>query len=497
MGWGAAFCIETPAPMTLPLFPIGTMIDSSHRGNAYIADITYPAHFFRETMPVWITSVLTALGRKIPDPTRPYTWLELGCGTGLGATVAAAANPLGHFIGIDLNADAITQAGRTAQDAGIVNLDLHCLSFAEALPDPAVQALACDFIVIHGVYSWISQDERATLQRLVAQRLKPGGVLCIAYLSHPGSASFACARKLMRHIAQTQAGSSADKARAGMMFLQRMAQAGAGFFQDHPNVLPAEPVMDAGQAALFAHEYLNDFRDVLHVADVMRDFATADCEYAGSAAPYENIDTASLPGGTIALLEELRRAGADAAVLETFKDLVRSQTQRCDLYQRRQPGGNLLSTSDHQAAVLAQHACLLPEAPTASIGNRGTLTLRSRIGPVQLPMERVAPVLKALCDGPRRVAELAALPAYAQEPGFLNPLLQLLLWAGWLQFLRPDYTSADRSHDTVRRLNAVLARQPAPFNGAILAAAAIGSAVPVSDRQTADLHGFPWLAAGM
>ena len=77
---------------------------------AYLADVPYPGHFFRETLPVWMTSLLTALGRRTPDLSQPYTWLELGCGTGLGAAVAAATNPLGRFVGVDLNDEAIAQA---------------------------------------------------------------------------------------------------------------------------------------------------------------------------------------------------------------------------------------------------------------------------------------------------------------------------------------------------------------------------------------------------
>ena len=55
----------------------------------YIQDVLYPRHVFRETMPVWTASVLTALGRRAPDLTQPYTWLELGCGQGLGVVICS------------------------------------------------------------------------------------------------------------------------------------------------------------------------------------------------------------------------------------------------------------------------------------------------------------------------------------------------------------------------------------------------------------------------
>ena len=99
----------------------------------YITDVMYPDQFQRETQPLWLVSVLAGLGRRGPDLTRPYTWLELGCGSGFNAMLAAAGNPLGRFIGIDANAEQIALARRRAQAAGLRNLEFHCLDFAQAL----------------------------------------------------------------------------------------------------------------------------------------------------------------------------------------------------------------------------------------------------------------------------------------------------------------------------------------------------------------------------
>jgi SAM-dependent methyltransferase len=466
-------------------------------GKGYITDVVYPRHFHRETMPVWMTSVLTALGRRSPDLTRPYTWLELGCGSGLSTVVAAATNPLGRFIGIDINAEAIGQARALAQSADILNANFHCLDFDQAFVAAEDQIPRCDFLVVHGVYSWISPDSRAAVQEIVSHKLKSGGVLYVSYLSHPGSASFAAARRLMRMTAQNHPGSCIDKVRAGLSLLQRMAQAGAGYFQEHPRTLQDDRALDDANAAFLAHEYLNEHWDALHVADVMADFAAVGCEYAGSAIPCENIEAASLPADMLPLLEELRRSGADAAAIETCKDLARYQTQRCDLYQRRHSDGNALSADEQRTAINAQRVCLLPAAPAHPVATTGMLTLQSRVGPVKLPMADVAPLLAALQDGPRSHAELASLPAYAGQPEFVNQALHMLAWAGWLRFLRPDHAPDSASHAETERvvqdLNTALVSREPPFNGPILAAAAIGSAIPAPRDGIGDARRLRWL----
>lgn len=235
--------------------------------NAYLTDVDYPRHFHRETMPVWLVLVMVALGRRAPDLARPYVWLELGCGSGLNAVIAAAANPLGQFIGIDFNEKAIAQARALAEATGVGNVRFHVMRFdgdASVLP-------LCDFIVCHGVYSWVAPAERRAIQRIVASRLKPAGLLYLAYMSQPGASAFAAAQRFMRLATARQSGDSAQRARAGLALLQRMAQGGAGYFVEHPSALrEVERMAAQGNANYLAHELLNAHWDALHVADVCR-----------------------------------------------------------------------------------------------------------------------------------------------------------------------------------------------------------------------------------
>lgn len=459
------------------------MTASSSLRDGYVIDVAYPPHFHRETMPVWLANGLTALGRRTPDLAQPFTWLELGCGSGLGAVVAAATNPQGRFIGLDFNADAIAQARALAEAAGLSNVSFHTLSFADALAADDALLPPCDFIVTHGVYSWVSEANRQAIQQLVAQRLKPGGVCYVAYMSQPGAASFAAAQRLMRLASQHRSGTSAQRAGEALALVQRLAGAGAGYFTEHPAAVREVQRLGQGDIDYVAHELLNAQWESLHVSDVMAGFEAAGCEWAGSATPLENIDSVSLPAGTQPLLAELMRQGASAAAVETFKDLSRNQRQRRDIYQRAHSQGNALSPDAHRDALLAQRVALLPAAPAQVPSAKGELGFDTQIGPVRLPMALVAPLLEALQDEPRSYAELARLPAYAGQPGFISQLLQMLSWAGWLHFVRPDVAPADAP--AVARLNAALAGRVAPPDGPVLAAAALGSVIPAPTERGA------------
>ncbi|MDE1554603.1 MULTISPECIES: class I SAM-dependent methyltransferase [Comamonas] len=443
---------------------------------AYVHDVPYPAHFHRETMPAWLCATLTAMGLKSPDLTRPYTYLDLGCGSGLNTLIAAATNPLGQFLGIDIHPGAIAQARARAQALGMHNLRYECLDFAAATQSPAALP-ACDFMVCHGVYSWIAPPQRQALRQLVQQRLKPGGVFYLAYMSQPGSSAMAATQKLLHLATQPLPGSSADQARAGVAWLQHLTQQGLGHFVEQPRLVQEIDRLAALDADYLAHELLNPHWDSLHVADVMADLDAVDCRYAASATPLENLDAVSLPGQSLPAFQALQRQGASPALLETFKDVARNQNQRRDLYLRQHPAGLALPSEEHRQALLRQRIGLLPAAPQKLPPTQGELVLDTRIGPVHLPVAQVAPLITALRHGAASYAELARLPAYAHQPGLISQLLQVLAWAGWLHVLLPAGTGpvATALAPLNTYLRMVTVGQPPT---ALQALEAIGSAVP-------------------
>ena len=75
------------------------------------------------------------------------------------------------------------------------------------------------------------------------------------------------------------------------------------------------------------------------------------------------------------------------------------------------------------------------------------------------------------------------LPLYAQQPGAVSQLLQLLAWVGWVQFVRPDWRAdaspAPATSAMLERLNAALAGRPCGQPAVHYQAhAATGSAIP-------------------
>jgi SAM-dependent methyltransferase len=123
-----------------------------------------------------------------PAPAAGARVLELGCGDGGNLLSLAQALPEASFVGIDAAAGAITRGSELARAAGLRNAELLCLDL-EALPERAElgEGGSFDYILSHGVYSWIPPRARVGLLAGVRRHMAAEGVAYVSYNAYPGS----------------------------------------------------------------------------------------------------------------------------------------------------------------------------------------------------------------------------------------------------------------------------------------------------------------------
>lgn len=390
----------------------------------YITDVAYPHFFQRETTPIWLNFAARALGRPSPDLRQPFVSCELGCGQGFATVLQAVANPQGHFVGVDFNAEHIAHARALAQAAGVSNVEFVEDSF-QGMLEQAAAAPRYDFIILHGIYSWVSTADQQRLRQFVERELKPGGIAFVGYMAQPGLDFFAAPRRFVQQYARTLSGTSAQRVVESLRALQRLASSGAGLFAHDRQVAAYVERSLQDDPHYLAHELLNEHWHTLPVAEVMAAFQACGIGYMGSASLMDNIDDLSLPAN---VTEQL--AGLEGTALrETFKDLARNQTQRRDLYQR---DTRELDEYAHKAALFDQVVAALPGAPT-----QGGVTFETRIGPVEGAASLFSPILQALAERPQSFPGLLRLPALAGQGGSISPALQALTAAGHVHPLLP------------------------------------------------------------
>src|SRR5262245_41172941 len=129
-----------------------------------------------------------------PAPVESCRVLELGCGDGSNLIPMAARLPGSTFTGIDLAREAVGAARARAREAGAGNVLFEAMDIAE-FPDAES---AFDYIVCHGVYSWVPDAVREAMLALCARHLAPEGVAYISYNTYPGWHLHRVTRDLMR-----------------------------------------------------------------------------------------------------------------------------------------------------------------------------------------------------------------------------------------------------------------------------------------------------------
>jgi SAM-dependent methyltransferase len=234
----------------------------------YVSGIDYIFGYYRELNPSLLRLACLSAGIAPPSGER-FTYLELGFGQGLSINIHAAAHD-GDFWGTDFNPTQAANARALAAASGS-NAILLNDSFAELAARPDLPEF--DVIALHGIWSWISAEDRQIIIDVIRRKLKVGGIVYISYNSLPGSAPLMPLRHLMMlhaELAGSETAGIIGNIDGALAFAQQVADAGAIYFQ--ANTAAAERLKGiAGKDRHYlAHEYFNLHWDAMAFSDVAR-----------------------------------------------------------------------------------------------------------------------------------------------------------------------------------------------------------------------------------
>lgn len=135
----------------------------------------------RHSHPELLAANATIFGLQPPSVATSRI-LEVGCGDGANLISIAASLPDAQCSGVDRSETHITKGQEVIDGAGLTNIQLQQGSFA----DLATPEQPYDYIIAHGVYSWISSEEQQQLLALLKSQLSPNGVAFVSYNCYPG-----------------------------------------------------------------------------------------------------------------------------------------------------------------------------------------------------------------------------------------------------------------------------------------------------------------------
>lgn len=181
-------------------------------------DVPYPILCYTQTHPDRLAVCARLLGQT-PAPVERCRVLELGCASGGNLIPMAATLPESTFVGIDLSTRQIADASATVAALGLKNAAFFAMDIRDVTP-----ALGTfDYIIAHGIYSWVPPEVRDSLLEVCCANLAPDGVAYVSYNTYPGWHMLQGLREMMlyhiRH--ETDGHQRAEKARELVALLAR------------------------------------------------------------------------------------------------------------------------------------------------------------------------------------------------------------------------------------------------------------------------------------
>ncbi len=128
-------------------------------------------------------AVITKLLGVNIAPTNHATVLELGSGTGDNLISMAISYPKSYFVGVDKSKSQTETGNKNIEKLGLQNISLleHDFSHFKS------KIKSFDYIIMHGVFSWVDEKSRNASLKLIKKYLKEDGIAYISFNSFPGA----------------------------------------------------------------------------------------------------------------------------------------------------------------------------------------------------------------------------------------------------------------------------------------------------------------------
>jgi SAM-dependent methyltransferase len=288
-------------------------------------EVPYDSNPFAQSHPSRLAAVAALFGLA-PPPVPRCRVLELGCASGGNLIPMAEALPEGEFVGIDLSARQIDDGLRLVRAAGLANVSLRHASIADV--DDSYGTF--DYVICHGVFSWVPREVQEAIFEVCARRLAPNGVAYVSYNTYPGWHLRGMVRDMLRYHA-LRFDSPAERiaqARALLDFLAQSTRQDAGAYGA---LLRAElgVLRDQSDHYLY-HEQLEEVNEPLYFHEFASRAAAHGLRYLGES----RVTTMMAGNFGPDVQKALALLAADQVQSEQYLDFVRNRTFRETLLVR-------------------------------------------------------------------------------------------------------------------------------------------------------------------
>jgi len=289
--------------------------------------VPYESNPFSVTHPDGL-AVVALLHGMTPAPVRRCRVLELGCAGGGNVIPMALTFPDSRFVGIDLSPRQVAMGQARIDALKLANIELKALSILDV--DDSFGTF--DYIICHGVFSWVPPAVQEKILDICRRHLAPQGVAYVSYNTYPGWHLWSLVRGMLSfhasHFADTP--TKIHQARA-MLALLGEALKDSSELYGQILAQQVEETAKHGDAYLF-HEHLEDVNTPAYFHEFVERAAGHGLQYL-EEAHFSQPMPSTVPQ---AVRDVLQRMPVNLIHREQYLDFLRGRTFRRTLLCRQE-----------------------------------------------------------------------------------------------------------------------------------------------------------------
>ena len=284
-------------------------------------EVPYPPYSFPATHIARLAAIGHMFSLPTADPSKARV-LELGCGSGVNLLAMAQLYPKAELVGIDISAGHIELAEEARSVTGLINARFIHGDVAQLGEDLGT----FDYIIAHGLYSWVPTEVRESILRLCRERLRASGVACISYNCLPGWRIRGALRDMMSmHTRRTgNIRGKIEQSKVLLKFLDASCDEDTAYGRYLKQELDG---LRGKDDAYLAHEFLEASNDAFYFSEFVQAAAAHHLAYLGEADP-STMAVGNLPDRAAQALASL---DLDFLGAEQYMDFARNRVFRSTL----------------------------------------------------------------------------------------------------------------------------------------------------------------------